>query len=136
MRINNLFYTISFMFLAVSCTERQTRIELVGDDANYNLGEIKASESALSGKEWLIQNKGKTNLKIDSIAVSCECLKVSYDSINSVKPNGYFPFRVFPMPDGTLGTFYREISIFGNFENSPLILTLEGTFVEDESSIE
>lgn len=124
------------MFLTVSCTERQTRIELVGDDANYNLGEIKASESTLSGKEWLIQNKGNTYLRIDSVVASCDCLTVSYDSINTVKPNGYFPFRVFPMPDGTLGTFYREISIFGNFENSPLILSLEGAFVEDESSIE
>lgn len=136
MRINNLLYIILFIFLTVSCTERQTRIELVGNDANYNLGVVKASESALSGKEWLIQNKGNTCLRIDSVVASCDCLKVSYDSINSVKPNKYFPIRVFPVPDGTLGTFYREISIFGNFENSPLILTLEGTFVEDKDNME
>ena len=110
----------------------QTKIELMSD-VHYNLGDISIDSSILSGKEWLIQNVGDVNLKIDKVEFPSDGLKIVYDSVNVVKPNGYLPFRVLVSPEGTTGDFCKEISIYGNFDNSPLKLTIEGTFIENES---
>lgn len=147
----SFFCGILVLLLAAACTKQpksseqqtdveqqtkanqQTMIELIGDDASYNMGEIQVGSPNLRGKEWLIQNIGNANLKIDSVEVSCDCLQILYDSVNVVAPNNYFPFRVFVKPENVLGDFYREIRIFGNFEGSPLELTLEGTIVASNS---
>lgn len=130
-KISLLLFLITIF--ATSCTKKVTRIKLVNDCTNYNLGEIQNQASILSGKEWLIQNVGDVNLKIDKVELSCDCLKVIYDSVNTIKPNKYLPFRVLVSPEGTIGDFYREIYIYGNFQDSPLKLTIEGCFVEDKS---
>ncbi len=132
-RINFFCLLVLFGGLVSCCTDQITKIELVSSDANYNIGEIDVGSSVLSGKGWLIQNVGNSNLRIDSVELSCNCLKAIYDSVNTIKPNAYFSFKVLVSPDGTLGDFYREIRIFGNFENSPLELSLEGTFVDGEN---
>lgn len=124
------------MLLFACCAEQQTKIELVSSDSNCNLGEINVNSPTLSGKEWLIKNTGNAQLRIDSVELSCECLTAVYDSVNTVRPNDYFPFRVLVKPDGALGDFYREIRIYGNFENSPLELTVEGIFVKEEQAEE
>lgn len=130
----NIFCLLIFWeVLVASCTDQITKIELVSSDANYNIGEIDVSSSVLSGKGWLIQNVGNSNLRIDSVELSCNCLKAIYDSVNTIKPNSYFSFKVLVTPDGALGDFYREIRIFGNFENSPLELSIEGTFIDCEN---
>lgn len=122
-----------FLLTLASCVEQQTKIELVGSDAEFDLGEVNIYSSSFWGNEWLVKNVGDSDLKIDSVELSCECLKVDYDSVNAVKPNSYLPFKVYIMPEGTLGGFYREIRIFGNFENSPLELSIEGTFIDCEN---
>lgn len=133
---SRLLFVSVFLLVFASCVDQQTKIELVGSDAEYNLGEIDINSSSLLGKEWVLQNVGNANLRIDSVELSCECLKADYDSVNSVRPNGYLPVRVYITPEGTLGGFYREIRIYGNFENSPLELSLEGTFVDGENKEE
>ncbi len=133
MRDYKFFFGAAFFtLLVVSCTNQQTKIELLSD-ADVFLGDVPIKARSLPVYEWIFQNVGEANLRIDSVELSCECLKADYDSVNSVSPNGYLPFRVYITPEGTLGGFYREIRIFGNFENSPLELSLEGTFVDGEN---
>lgn len=115
--------------LVASCNiERETSVNLM-TTPNYYIGEIDVESTTMVGKEWLIKNSGRAKLKIDSIKISCDCLKVMYDSTHQVKPNGILPFRVLIPTEKEPGDFYREIMIYGNFKNSPLVLTLEGSFV-------
>ena len=136
MKTINISLLISIFIFITSCTEKQTKIELVNDEFIYNIGEIQTQASTLSGKEWLIQNVGDSDLKIHKIETSCDCLKIMCDTVNPIGPNEYFPLRVFISPENTIGDFHREIFIYGNFEDSPLELTIEGVFVENSSEHE
>lgn len=137
MKTNFLFSLLTLMIVFVtSCTEKQTKIHVLSGDINYNFGEIPSQTSSLSGKEWLFKNAGNVNLKINKVESSSNIFKLMYDSVNTVGPNEYFPFRVFVSPGKTIGNFKEKICIYGNFEESPLELSVEGTIVESTSGNE
>ena len=42
----------------------------------------------------------------------------------------YFPVQVFIHPEEMdTGTFVREVEVYGNFQSSPLVLTIKGKIV-------
>lgn len=112
--------------------QKKTKIELMNNDPAYNFGVVINDPKNIKGKEWLFVNKGCDSLYIDSVKVSCECLTLHYDNTNAIAPNHYFPIRVLLRPEEKeIGPFFREIMVFGNFEDSPYILTIEGEYKND-----
>ena len=106
----------------------QTQITLIGDDAEFNIGQVVNDPNNLNGKEWLILNAGQVALKVDSVVPSCDCVEVKYKESMTAAPHNYFPIRVILHPNGETGPFFREIKVYGNFPDSPLLLTIEGEF--------
>lgn len=106
----------SAILLVLSCTTPMTKVELLSDNY-YDIGQVKAESSDKYMKEWLIQNIGNASLVIDSVYLSCECLKAIYRSDKETKPNEYFPLKVLFETDVTIGDFYREVLVYCEFCN-------------------
>lgn len=111
----------------------ETSIKLMGNDAEYDIGTVPNDPKKLLAKEWLLQNTGSDTLYVDSVTVSCECVEMHYNDSMLAAPLQYFPVRAFYHPEGENGPFFREIKVYGNFPDSPLVLTIVGELVDADS---
>ena len=107
----------------------QTEIEMLSDETDYYIGDVENEPNYSKGKGWLIQNKGLGILRIDSTYVSNDCVKLYFPRSKEVGPNEYLPIRAMLEPEkDKQGDFVYTIKVFGNFPESPLVLSLAGTF--------
>ena len=118
---------------SVQISERPiTSISLMGSDTIWNAGVQPNTPGQICAKEWLIQNTGADTLVIDSVIPSCESIELIYESSKPVTPMAYFPVRALLQAEGTVGHFFHEIKLYGNFEGSPLTLGIEGEYMSFE----
>ena len=110
---------------------RQTKVEVIGLSEAY-VGEIEKDTDVSHGVEWLLQNTGPSKLRIDSITSSCDCLKLSYASSMTAGSGKYFPIRAMLQTEAAdTGSIYHEVMVYGNFDPSPLVLSLTGEIVSE-----
>ena len=136
MKIRTMTLT-AFLLCAMSgCnrkTDSQTNVEIIGGVAETNVGTVDKNSNMLSATEWLLQNTGNAELRIDSIKPSCDCMEMKYDKSMTAKSGKYFPVRAILHPEEVdTGAFIREVEVYGNFPSSPLVLTMRGRIVDQK----
>ena len=127
-KMKMMWVPVLFACALYSC-ESQTEVEVVSDDTEKYVGEVDKASTVLTGTEWLLMNTGNATLHVDSIKPSCECLEVTSKEMTA-RSGEYFPVQVFIHPEEMdTGTFVREVEVYGNFQSSPLVLTIKGKIV-------
>ena len=127
-KMKMMWVPVLFACALYSC-ESQTEVEVVSDDTEKYVGEVDKASTVLTGTEWLLMNTGNATLRVDSIKPSCDCLEVTNKEMTA-KSGEYFPVQVFIHPEEMdTGTFVREVEVYGNFQSSPLVLTIKGKIV-------
>ena len=88
----------------------------------FDLGTMKQGEAAVVRTE--IHNTGDALFKIHNLEASCECTTVEYNQ-GVVSPNKALELEITQIAED-MGEFFRVIYIYGNTEQSPLTIMLEG----------
>ena len=104
---------------------------------HYDLDTVFVAPNRSTGREWLFQNRGTGYLRVDSVQASDSCVEVIYPDLRSVPVgrNDYFAVRPMLHPaEDAEGPFSYEIKLWGNFPNSPLVLSLEGVYAQKEGN--
>jgi len=97
-----------------------TQVEF--NETSKNIEEINVNINKTI--EFICENKGKIPLIIYSIETSCSCVKLDYP-YNPIKPNESLNIKV-NYNSNKVGNFHKILKVFGNFNNSPVILSISG----------
>ncbi len=111
-------------------------LSMLTGSSHYDMDTVFVEPDHFMGKEWLFQNKGPGYLNVDSVLASDSCVELTYPDTHSVPVgrNDYFTIRGMLHPaEDAQGPFSYEIKIWGNFPDSPKVLTLEGVYAKKES---
>ena len=92
------------------------------EQTDFDLGTMKRGEAAIVKTK--IQNTGDAPFKIHDVEVSCDCTTVGYNK-GAVTPNKALELEITQIAED-MGEFFRVVYIYGNTEQSPLTITLEG----------
>ena len=92
------------------------------EQTDFDLGTMKQGEAAII--KAVIYNTGDVPFKIHNLEVSCECTTVEYKQ-GVVSPNKALELEITQIAED-MGEFFRVIYIYGNTEQSPLTIMLEG----------
>ena len=77
----------------------------------------------------VVRNIGKEPLRITEMIPSCSCINVIYNSCY-VEPNDSLLVNIIIHPD-SVGVFYREIYIYGNFTDAPFCVISNGKCIDN-----
>lgn len=89
---------------------------------HINFGTIKKEE--VTEFNVIFENNGTDTLHITEIELSCECLSSSYSSLNlEIGEKKTVTFQL--TPDNS-GEIFRTITLYGNFQESPLEIEVNG----------
>lgn len=150
--------------------ETGTEITLISEP-EYDIDTVMNNPDYSKGNEWLIENTGTEDLRIDSVIPSSDRVKLIYprgsqtvekeynvqwtnyedgeakeNSISKkihmilptdTEPGEYLAIRaMLHSADGEEAPFSYSIKVYGNFPDSPLILSLAGNYqIPDSISI-
>lgn len=92
------------------------------EQTEFNLGTMKQGEATVVRTEIL--NTGDAPFKIHNLEASCECTTVKYNQ-GVVSPNKALALEITQIAED-VGEFFRVVYIYGNTEQSPLTIMLEG----------
>ena len=92
------------------------------EQTEFNLGTMKQGEATVVRTEIL--NTGDAPFKIHNLEASCECTTVKYNQ-RVVSPNKALALEITQIAED-VGEFFRVVYIYGNTEQSPLTIMLEG----------
>ena len=92
------------------------------EQTEFHLGTMKKGETAIV--KAVIYNTGDAPFKIHNLEASCECTTVEYNQ-GVVSLNKALELEITQIAED-IGEFYRVIYIYGNTEQSPLTIMLEG----------
>lgn len=119
-----LFLAMAFMPLLIHAQA----ISLPSDTVNCGQVEFRHPIKA----EFKMKNSGDKPLLINNVKTSCGCTTVSYPSA-AIAPGK--TFSVSAVYDAkTMGHFQKEIGIYSNASDKPLLLTVRGVVVEKKSN--
>lgn len=89
---------------------------------HINLGTIRKEEA--TEFDVIFENNGTDILHITEIELSCECLSSSYSSLSlEIEEKKTVTFQLTPDNSGEL---FRTITLYGNFQESPLEIEVNG----------
>ncbi|MCX7637477.1 MAG: DUF1573 domain-containing protein [Cyclobacteriaceae bacterium] len=100
--------------------KKNTQIHI--KNRKFNLGKIKDFNQAKT--QFYVHNVGLDTLFIENIEVSCDCTTLS--GIGASVPPGDSLLISVAYTKKRFGYFYSDILIYGNFLNSPAMLSFEG----------
>ena len=100
-----------------------TQVELAS--TSFDLGQMKLGES--KEVKIPIKNIGSVPLKLTGFDVSCGCTNVQYDK--SPTPSDSTNIVILTYHADEPGSFSKTVSIYGNINPSPLVLTLTGNII-------
>ena len=100
-----------------------TQVELAS--TSFDLGQMKLGES--KEVKIPIKNIGSVPLKLTGFDVSCGCTNVQYDK--SPTPSDSTNIVILTYHADEPGSFSKTVSIYGNINSSPLVLTLTGNII-------
>ena len=92
------------------------------EQTEFDLGTMKKGEATIIKTE--IYNTGDAPFKIHDLEVSCECTTVEYNQ-RALSPGSALELEITYNAED-VGEFYRVVYIYGNTEQSPLTIMLEG----------
>ena len=92
------------------------------EQTEFDLGTMKQGEATVVRTEIL--NTGDAPFKIHNLEASCECTTVKYNQ-GVVSPNKALALEITQIAED-VGEFFRVVYIYGNTEQSPLTIMLEG----------
>jgi hypothetical protein len=92
------------------------------EQTDFDLGTMKQGEAAII--KAVIYNTCDAPFKIHNLEASCECTTVEYNQ-GVVSPNKALELEITQIAED-MGEFFRVVYIYGNTEQSPLTITLEG----------
>ena len=92
------------------------------EQTDFDLGTMKRGEAAIVKTK--IYNTGDAPFKIHNLEASCECTTVEYNQ-GVVSPNKALELEITQIAEDK-GEFFRVVYIYGNTEQSPLTIMLEG----------
>lgn len=92
------------------------------DQTEFNLGTLKQNNPVTVIA--LILNIGEVPFVVYDTRASCGCTKISYNK-NPVVPGSSLEINIIYNAED-LGYFNKTVSIYGNIDNSPLVLKLKG----------
>lgn len=82
--------------------------------------------------EFKMKNSGDKPLLISDVKASCGCTTVSYPSVAIAPGKSFSVNAVYDAK--TMGHFQKEIGIYSNASEKPLLLTIRGVVVEKKSN--
>ena len=94
----------------------------------FDLGRVKSNAPVII--RIPIENVGNKKLEIRDVKTSCGCVKPDETQM-TIKP-GKMRFITITFNTDIIGSFNKFVDIYSNAKNSPLLLTLYGTVVDDE----
>jgi LEA14-like dessication related protein len=124
MRIKDMYLSqiASGIEIATPLSENTTvRIE----QTDFDLGTMKRGEAAIVKTK--IYNTGDAPFKIHNLEASCECTTVEYKQ-GVISPNKALELEITQIAEDK-GEFFRVVYIYGNTEQSPLTIMLEGEVI-------
>ena len=92
------------------------------EQTDFDLGTMKRGEAAIVKTK--IYNTGDAPFKIHNLEASCDCTTVGYNK-EVVSPGSAIEVEITYNAEDK-GEFYRIVYIYGNIEQSPLTIMLEG----------
>ena len=95
------------------------------EQTEFDLGTMKQGEATVVRTEIL--NTGDAPFKIHNLEASCECTTVKYNQ-GVVSPNKALALEISQIAED-VGEFFRVVYIYGNTEQSPLTIMLEGEVI-------
>lgn len=98
----------------------QTQIHI--DKEQIHFGNIQKNDTISTS--FVISNQGTNELVINNIEKSCDC--VTSEISDSIIKSGDFALLRVSVSIQEEGYFQRELMIYGNFNNSPLTLSVDG----------
>ncbi len=107
----------------VTTPSRNTIVQ--ADQTEFNLGMLKQGNSTTVTA--LIRNIGEAPFVVYDTRASCGCTSVNY-SKEPVVPGSSIEIKITYNAED-LGYFNRTVSIYGNMNNSPLIIRIEGNTI-------
>ena len=114
-----------FLILIISCSKSIKKIEntqIYFDKKIFNFGNISPKKDTIALFKYI--NTGNRPLKIYSVKTGCNCT-VAYYSNNLIKPNESGVLKL-SYDAKNYGRFHKEILVFYNGKESPLILKIKG----------
>lgn len=96
-----------------------------------NLGKVNSLDQAK--ETFYVRNVGRDTLYIENIEVSCNCTALSGVG-EHVLPGDSIPITI-AYTKNRPGFFYSDILIYGNFYNSPALLSFEGHLLIENRQI-
>jgi hypothetical protein len=100
------------------------------NNKKVNLGKVLNNRETKT--VFFLHNTGSENLHIENVEVSCSCSS-STASHTTIAPGDSIPITV-TYNKKTLGYFYTDVIVRGNFEKSPEILSFEGYLVDQQTN--
>ncbi|MEL7587128.1 MAG: DUF1573 domain-containing protein [Prolixibacteraceae bacterium] len=130
MRINKIherFFFLILPFLWINCSppENQSKAVILFTQQEYNFGDVFFKKPVTCHFQFI--NLGKTALMIDNVRTTCGCTIVDWAK-KPIKP-GEFGMIDIKYDAISSGSFYKEIGIYYNGTDSPVILRIKGKVV-------
>lgn len=101
-----------------------TRVEAM--QPVIDVGELRQSDVASA--TFIIKNTGKKPLVVTAVDTDCGCLSVTYEK-KPVAPGQRVSVKALFEPKET-GVFEKTVRVYGNMEQSPLLLKVKGRVTE------
>ena len=95
------------------------------EQTDFDFGTMKRGEAAIVKTK--IQNTGDAPFKIHDVEVSCDCTTVGYNK-GALSPGSAVELEITYNAED-VGEFFRVVYIYGNTEQSPLTIMLEGEVI-------
>lgn len=116
--IGGSYYIMSDEF---GTAEKTTTVQVL--KSLIDLKEVESDQRAIAS--FSIKNIGSETLIIDNIDPGCRCTLVEIDQYE-VEPHDSVGLRV-EYDKSTPGFFSRDVIVYANADNAPILLTFQGT---------
>ena len=123
LRVKEMYLSeISDNMYQASTTQSTHNTQVEADNTEFDLGTIRKRD--VKTVSVSIKNVGKSPFLIFDTRASCGCTHIEYEK-RPISPGSTTMISITYNADD-MGHFNKTVSLYGNIENSPLIIKLKG----------